>query len=282
MRNALLIATLALVVGCKKFPDLGGVKLSDYMPKVAFDRLRVDRVDFGGVDAVFVLNVENPAPVDLRLASFEYDLALEGLDFLDGRSDDGFALSARDTSKLRIPASIGFADVFALVGDLRGKDEIGFGLKGKLGVNTPLGPLDVPFDEQGRLPTLQAPKIEPKAVRIGQINLLQNRASVEIDLAVTNRAKAAAYGMKDFAYGIDLGGRRVIDGNLADLSVAAGATETRTIPVNLNLLELGTTIVTSLQQKRPLDVRLDAGLGVDTPLGVIPLRVDELVSLRPQ
>ena len=81
-------------------------------------------------------------------------------------------------------------------------------------------------------------------------------------------------------YGLDLGGRRVIDGDLAELSVPAGTTELRTVPVQLNLLQLGATVVNAVTQKKPVDVRLNAGLNVDTPLGLIPLDVDETVNLR--
>ncbi|MCB9676130.1 MAG: LEA type 2 family protein [Alphaproteobacteria bacterium] len=282
MRQALLIAALVLVPACKKFPDLGGIKLQDYLPKVKFDRMKVDKVDFQGLDVTFDFDVENPYPVDLRMKSFQYDLALEGAHFLNGDSAEGIALKASDTAKVKMPARIVFADVFQLVGNVQGKDDLGFGLKGKLGFDTPAGAIDVPFDEQGTVPTLKAPQIEPKAIRVADFKPLQNRATLELDLAVTNKAKSDAYTMKDFAYGIDLSGRRVLDGDLAQLSVAAGTTETRTIPIHLNLLELGATLVSAIQQKKPVDVHFGAGLGVETPLGTIPLDVDETVNLRIQ
>lgn len=283
MRPVLALLAVALLTpGCKKFPDLGGIKLEDYLPKVKFDRMKVNEVDFEGIQAAFVFDVENPYPVDLELASFRYDLALEGQDFLDGTSDEGIKLIAADTAKVRMPARIAFADVFALGESLKNKEDVGFGLKGAFAVDTPVGPVSVPFDEQGRIPLLKVPQIEPTAVRLGTVNLLQNRATVEIDLAITNKAAGSAYGMQGFEYGIDLGGKRIINGDIVDLTVPAGATETRTIPVNLNLLELGTAIANAVAQKKPVDVRLDAGLSVDTPLGVIPLNVDRTVNLRVQ
>lgn len=279
--RALLLGSVVLLGGCHKI-DLGNLNLKQYLPKVAFDKMKVERVDFQGMDTSFRFNVDNPYPVDLRLASFAYDLALEDNPFLNSTSADGIDLTAGTVSPMKLPARVEFQDVFRLVTDLQGKDDVGFQIKGKFGVNTPAGAVDVPFDESGRMPTLKAPKIEPKAVRVGRVNLLRQQATLEIDLGITNKAKSNAYGMKQFGYGLDLGGARVASGNLADLSVAAGATETVTLPIQVNLLELGSTVVSAITQKRPLDVRLDAGLSVETPLGNIPLQVDETTNLRLQ
>lgn len=277
--RAILLVPLVLS-GCKHF-DLGNLNLKQYLPKVTFDKMKVEKVDFHGMDTNFRFDVENPYPVGLKLASFAYDLALEDKAFLNSTSASGLDLAAGTTSKMDLPARIQFKEVFELIQDLQGKDEVAYGLKGKFGVETPAGPVEVPFDEKGEMATLKAPKIEPKAVRVGAVNLLQQKATLEIDLGVTNRAKAHTYGMKAFQYGIDLAGARVADGTLADLSVAAGATETVTLPIQLSLLQLGSTLVSSITQKKPMDVRLDAGLDVDTPLGRIPLSVDQTVNLRP-
>lgn len=274
-----LISIAVLASGCQKV-DLGNMNLKQYLPKVSFDKMKVGKVDFQGLDANFTFNVENPYPVGLKLSSFAYDLALEEQQFLNSTSEAGLDLAAGTTSPMALPARIEFQDVFALVKDLKGKDDLGFNLKGNFGVGTPVGPVTVPFDESGRLPTLKAPKIEPSAIRVGKVNLLKQEATLEIDLGVTNRATSDVYGMKTFGYGIDLGGTRVADGDIADLSVAAGATEVVTLPVKVNLLNLGSTIVSAITQKKPLDVHLAAGLDVQTPLGAIPLNVDKTTNLQ--
>jgi hypothetical protein len=276
----LLAASPLVLDGCKKFPDLGNIK--DYLPKVRFDRMRVDRVDFQKIDASFDFDVQNPYPVDMRLLSFAWDLDLEGSDFLTGRSDEGLALAKKDTVKVSMPATLRFADIVSTVGNLKDRDDVGFRIAGDFGVNTPLGKVDVPFDQSGRIPVLKVPKIEPKAIRVAELKPLQNRATLELDLGVTNNAKSDAYQMKDFGYAVKLGGKEVVSGALAQLSVEAGSTATRTIPIELNLLQLGAQVVTAIQQKKPVDVGFAAGLKVQTPLGPIPLDVDEVTSLRIQ
>lgn len=282
MRALAVVSVLTLAPGCKKLPDLGGIDVERALPTVRWDRMWVDRVDFDGLDVAFVFDVDNPYPVDMRLAGFTYDLDLEGTGFLDGTSSDGLDVPASGSAKVRVPAHVAFADVLPLVGGLDGRDSVEFTLEGDLALDTPLGRVSVPYRRAGGLPVLKAPGIEPKAVRLGSVQPLQNRATVEVDVALTNRSGFHAVGLTGVAYGIELGGQRVIDGALDDLSVPPGATEVRTIPVTLNLLQLGTSVATAVTRKEPVDVRLDAALQVDTPLGVIPLAVDRTVSLRPQ
>jgi LEA14-like dessication related protein len=279
MRTVVLL-TLPLVLSACQKVDLGKVDVKKYLPKVTFDRMKVAEVDWSGMRADFTFDVENPYPVGLKLKSFAYDLALEEQQFLNSASDAGLDLGAASTSQMVLPARIEFADVFALVKDLQGKDDIGFRINGNFGVDTPIGPVTVPFDESGRMPTLKAPKIKPTAVRVGKVNLMQQSATLEIDLGVTNRALDAVYGLKDMGYGLDLGGTRIATGNLAEVAVAAGQTETVTLPVTVNLLSLGSTLVSAITQKKALDVRVDASMSVDTPLGGIPLSIDETTNLQ--
>jgi hypothetical protein len=58
-------------------------------------------------------------------------------------------------------------------------------------------------------------------------------------------------------------------------SAKPGESGTISLPVTLNLLQLGATIVEAITQKTKLDVGLDATLAVGTPFGVVPLSIDE-------
>ena len=55
-----------------------------------------------------------------------------------------------------------------------------------------------------------------------------------------------------------------------------------TIPVDLNLLQAGTAIVSAIKDRDKIKVRLDADLNVDTPFGVLPLDFDKSKLLQLQ
>jgi LEA14-like dessication related protein len=280
-RYALTLAVFALPLGgCAKGINIPGLNLEQFMPKVKFKRLNVKDVDFQGIDTDFVFTIDNPNPIKVKLASFSYDLDLAGEGFLNGNNASGLALEPRGESKLVFPVSTQFADIIKLAGNLKGKDGVPFAFAGKIGFNTPLGEVKIPFKEDGTFPVVQAPKFAFKGVRVGKLNLLNQSATIEVDLGVSHKG-GSAMDFSKFDYSLKFGGKKVIEGLIDDLAtVQAGQEKTVTLPVQLNLLTVGTTVVQAITKKSKLDVGLDADLDVKTPFGVIPLHIDETGKLQ--
>jgi hypothetical protein len=59
-----------------------------------------------------------------------------------------------------------------------------------------------------------------------------------------------------------------------------GGEQQISIPVTLNLLQVGATIVNAVTRKTKLTADLDATVRVGTPFGEIPLSIDERGSLK--
>ncbi len=279
MRRA-VVFTLTLgalvVAGCPKV-DLKSIleEADPYLPKVQFQKIEVKDIDWEGADTDFVFRVENPNPVGVRLSSFSWDLAFEGTDALDGASSEGLELPASGSALVRIPVDLVYAQLYELVQATRGEDEIDFALSGHFGFDTPAGEVKVPFTEKGDFPAPRKPKVQLGKVRVGKLNLLQNRATVELDLKVTNE-HASALAFKNFDYDLAFGGTEVASGTVPTLgSTAGGKTSTLTLPVDVNLLNAGTVVVEALTGKTRLKTGLDASVEVGTPFGAIPLRIDE-------
>jgi len=55
-----------------------------------------------------------------------------------------------------------------------------------------------------------------------------------------------------------------------------------TLPVDISLRGLGSALIDTLVNKEPVDLGLAAEVTVETPLGDLPLAVDETVRLRAQ
>lgn len=278
---ALLLLTLPFA-GCGKIGSLEDLGLDRFMPQVEFKRLKVDQASFTGLDTTFVFSVSNPNPIKVKLASFNYDLDLAGHDLLQGNQRDGLTLEAQGDSKIAFPVSITFAEIVKLVGDVSGKDELPFAFKGSIGFDTPLGAIKIPFQEKGKFPVLHAPKVRFQGVRVGKLDLLKQSATINVDLGFTHQG-GGALSLAGFDYDLTLGGRKVLEGLIEDAgSVAAGQEKTVSLPVTLNLLQVGATIVDAITKKTKMEVGLDAKLSVGTPLGPIPLQINEkgLVSVK--
>lgn len=274
--SLLLIAPTAL--SCGSLKPLGDL-LAPYTPKLRFERLAVDKIDFSSIATNFVFAVQNPNPISVKLDQFGYSLGLEGVEFIKGRNTDGLKLESKSDTELAIPVSLAFADIFKLVQNVDGKDDIGFSLAGDFGFNTPAGLASVPFKEEGRFPVVRPPSISLKGAKLGELNVLKNKAVLNVDIGFKNDKGGAPIKFKGFDYGLKLAGTAVSSGVLDDVPEAPGGQEqVVTLPINLDLLKLGRAMVTTLTSKNPVDVGLDAKVMVGTPFGEIPLDVAQTAA----
>lgn len=283
MRAALAVLPVLALTGCPKLGDLGNaVNLDKYKPTLSFDKVQLVDIDWEQATANFVFKVHNPNPVEVKVANFSYDLALAEQPFLAGTNADGLELASGGDTELVLPVSLKFTDAIATGQAVAGSDDVPFALKGDFGFNTPLGLITVPYEETGKLPVIRPPKIALAAARVAEFKPLQNKATLEIDLGVTHE-QGATLDFAKFDYKLGLNGADVASGMIEELAtVEAGTTGIVTLPIHLNLLEAGAGLVTAIQSKEKIDLNLGAGLDVKTPLGVLPLRVDETGKLKLQ
>jgi LEA14-like dessication related protein len=262
-----LLAAVALSTGCEE--------LQPFLPTVRFDTMEVNDIDFERIDADFVFAVNNPNPIDIGLSSFDYNLGFEGVQLVEGNDDDGFQLKAVGDSELRLPVGLVWKSVWDTFQATRGLDYVGFGLDGNFGFNTPIGEITLPYQESGAFPALRTPKFSFAKVRVGRVDWSNFTARVNVDVNVLNEHASTLF-FNNFDYKLKLGGVRVASGLLPDIGEVAGAEQgTLSIPIDVDLVNTGTTVWSALTGGGNLAVGLDANTDVDTPFGILPLHVDE-------
>lgn len=251
-------------------------ELDPYLPTVTFSDLNVNDVDWDGVQADFVFDVENPNPVDVGMARFDYALAFEEIQWLSGDSPDGLVLKAEDASELALPVEIEFQALYEMVQAIRGQDDIGFGLDGSFGFDTPIGPLDIPYVEDGGFPAPRKPNFSLQRVKLQYIDL--SGADLKIKLDVDN-SHGSNLIFQNVQYDLKLAGIDVGGGFLEQLGDVEGATtKTVTLPISIDFLEVGLAAYDILQGEQ-VQVDVQASMDVDTPFGIVPLDLDEVGSV---
>ncbi len=249
----------------------GCAELDPYLPVVHFDRLDVHDVTFEDISTSFVFRVENPNPIGIDMASFSYALSLEQIELLAGEEADGLRLEASDASEVTLPVDLVFASVFETVEATRGEDIVDFGLAGRFGFETPIGPVELPYDEAGTFPALRTPKIALGQLRVTNVGLFG--ADLELDVDVDNDHGSSLI-FQNFDWRVDLQGDPVAEGILADFGVDGASTGKQVLPIHLDFLTAAISLVDAVVQGDKVDVALIAATDVDTPFGVVPLQVD--------
>ena len=145
--SILLVSSLALfTIGCDE--------ASAFLPGVNFSNLDVKSIDWELVDSDFVFEVDNPNPVSISVARFDYALAFEGIEWINGDNGEGLALTALDSSEWALPVSIDFPSLYDTIQAIRGEDNVDFELQGSFGFDTSVGPIDIPYHTDGDFPAL--------------------------------------------------------------------------------------------------------------------------------
>ena len=279
----LLAAVLA--TGCVKGTDLGALAdaLEEARPTVSLEDLALTALDFDGVEGDFVFAVDNPNPVSLEVSTFHYALSLNDQGFLEGTENKGIALAAGGGTQVVLPVALAFADLLEQLQVADGTDSVPYTLSGWFGVETPLGELQVPYEQAGAFPALRRPEIALSGLRLDSLDLLTQQATLAVDLDVTN--PGGALSLADFDYDLVFEGQNVAGGGLQTLTALdAGASRTVTLPFTLNLRETATAVVTALTSgSARLDLGVAATADVGTPFGEVPWEAarDTTLSLTP-
>ena len=270
-RTLLLFSALLPLTGC--------AELSAFLPTVDFDRLDVNAVDFDGIDSDFVFKVNNPNPIDVKLARFNYALDFGGVEWATGDDPDGLVLEAAGSSDLALPVSFSFDNLYEKVQAVRGEDNVDFGLNGSFGfnTNTQAGIIDLPYDAVGDFPALRTPKFSFSDIEVTDLSF--SEATIAVNLDVDND-HASNLWFTNFAYKLKLAGTKVGAGTIADLGEVDGATTgSLSIPLTIDFLDAGYAVYEAISSGS-IDIGLDATTDVETPFGLVPLTLDETGNVQ--
>lgn len=179
-RLAVAVAALA-VAGCAGLDRA----LEARKPAASVDGVRLAAIDFDRAELVFDVRIDNPNPVGLELAGFDYALDVAGRELLSGRRDRRLALPAEGAETIAVPVAIRFDRVAGTLGDLRGRDRVPYGLELGLDVELPVvGVRRVSAATEGNLPVPHRPDLELRRARVAELGL--SGARLVLELAVAN------------------------------------------------------------------------------------------------
>lgn len=264
------LALVVLLSGCEQ--------LGDFLPKVSFDGLEIREIDWEKANVDFVFSVNNPNPVSVGLTSFSYNLDLEAVPFLSGDNPEGFQLEAMGASPLVLPLDLTYANVFETIQATRGEDEVGFGLYGKMGFDTPAGNVQLPYNQDGGFPALRPPAFSFQALRVPKVDILAGTADLELDLGIDNDLGTTMF-FDRFDFTLNLEGTRVANGLIDTFDAVGASTSTVTLPVTIDALDLVFVLADAIATGEHLDLGLAASMDVETPFGIVPLTIDEAGDL---
>lgn len=253
----LLVVTVALfvVAGCAQLEQV----FDTSKPTASVEDMRLANVNFERAELVFDVVIDNPNPVGVDLAGFDYALSLEGSEVLSGRRDRAVSLPADGTETIEVPLTVPFAEVESLVGDLAGRERVDYGLELGLDVDVPgAGVQRLGTTTSGSLPVPQRPGIELQRARVDSLSLSGARLVLEL---VVDNPNAFGIDLDRIGYALAIDGQRWASGKQeTGVSLPANGQGGLELPVSVRFGAIGRGAYDLLSGGGQADYTLEADL----------------------
>lgn len=237
-------------------------------PTVSMSDARITGISFDQAKLEFTLDVNNPNPIPVQFAGFDYNFLVNGQQLMAGEQRDGVKIAANQTSQVKLPLVLKFADVFESIKSLADNKTLDYAIKTDALLDLPImGMVRVPAEKAGQVPVPRLPKISLDGIKIK--NLGFKGADLEIGLNLDN-PNAFDIDIRDLGYDLVVNGQRWLQSQGKDtISLAKSASSQVKVPLNLSFLDMGLTLADLLKQQSALDYQLVGNMNMDTSLPML-------------
>ena len=214
-------------------------------PIVSLKDYSIAEVSTTHLTVILHLEVFNPNPIGLRLSKIEYTIELAGHPLISGVTTDGLDLQANAASEADVSVNLVYSEVLKVYEDARAVDEIPYTISGKVTIDTPLGPLPIPFKSQGMMPVVRPPKLISIGIEVGDYSFSGVDLVVKLTLENPN---GFPVDIRYINYALFLEDKPFSSGQVVGKPIPPHASETLGIPVSFQFGSAGSWLVAYITQ----------------------------------
>jgi len=250
--------------GCTALQDIAG---NIQKPNLSVTDMRVTDFNFDEIEITYDVTVENPNAMSVQLSSYNYDFKLNEKTFLEGQQNEFMEIEASGKSTLKVPVTLNFKKVYDGIRTLANSDQAAYEFVSELTFDLPvIGDTKIPVSKKGSIPMISRPGIQVTNLEIK--NLSFSSADLALHLEFDN---PNAFGIKinEFDYGLTINGDQWAQGkSLANTMISEKGSSRLTIPISLNISEIGLSAYRLLSGSEDLNYSLNGtfNLGTTHPL----------------
>ncbi len=278
-----LTSTVFLTASCDSVNEL--VKMADIKePSVSLAETNLNKLTFESAEFMLLLDVDNPNPVPIHLAGFDYTLNVDGKTLTNGKQNKGVEISANDRSQIEFPVAVKFADLLKLTKGLTNRDTVTFNAAANVYVNLPLiGQRSIPASYETQLPYPKPPSVSIKNLVVDKLNFTS--ATINLVLQVNN-PNSFDVDITKLHYNLNVDGKPWADSSTTNVAkIAKNGLSNISIPINLDVSSVGKTLYKTLSSSNPLKYQLQGNITLDTSLPLlknIQLPINQSGTMRLQ
>ncbi len=250
-------------------------------PEAAVTSAEITALSFEAAELTARVRVDNPNAFGVTLAGISYALGIEDAEPLQGQIEHEIEIPPTESGSIEVPVRVAWAELYDSVRVLADRNETAYSLELTPVVAVPvLGRMELPLRTKGSLPLLRLPELGFAGIEVRSLGLTTAELGVSFEL---NNPNSVALSLHELPYDLELGGRRVASGNIADIEgieiEGAEGTEGEavldaegraryTVVASLAFIEAGRAVWETVAAREPLAYRLEGALtfGVALPL----------------
>lgn len=262
-----LILVTTLLSACSTLYSLFG-RVNIKEPQVEFIDAKLTGLSFDAVDFMFNLKVQNPNPLGVKLAGFDYDFLINGASFLKGKQEKEIEIKAKGENTIELPLSLDFIDLYNAFQNLRNQEESRYQLNCVFSFNLPvLGVVKVPVSKKGEFPLLKRPEINLDALRIKSLNL----SGAELQLGIKlNNPNTFSMTLNHFQYNLEINEQSWISGDTKkNIKLPKKGESIIEITISLDFFQIGKSVYQVLTEGKSLDYRFEGNLDFTTSIPLL-------------
>jgi LEA14-like dessication related protein len=283
MKPKILLFVLlpVLYLGACANLEQAGEALNLREPTAKIESVRLNALDFDGVNLAFDVRVDNPNPVGITLGGLDYDLKVMGSSFIKGNQQLGAKVAANGSSVIEAPLRLEFDQLVKTYRQLETKEEAEYLAELGVGIQVPvLGQIRVPVKHSGVFPIPKWPDVRVKGLDFSRLTMAGGEILLQLEVDNPNQFSLL---LKKLEYGLKLNGSDVGGGLMSDsVTIDKDGKGVIKLPLSLNFLQLGMGLYTLLLQDKPLDYQLTGKLDAASSnklIGDFTLPLDKAGSL---
>ncbi len=258
----LIVATVFIATGCSlnEVKEATGIK----KPSVSLEGMHITDLTMESAGLSLKLTVDNPNPIPINLAGFDYALLFDGKQLLAGKKRDQFKIDAKGVSTVTVPVSLNFADLKDLYQGVMDQDTLNYELQTTALVDLPvIGIQKFSSTQKGQFPVPQIPEVSLAGINVKKMGL--SGAEIVISAKIKN-PNAFGIDVSQLAYSLSINGAQWAESTLSETIKLAEKGETQIdIPLKLNFMEMGS----ALMKSKGLNYQLKGNMNLDTTLPML-------------
>ena len=237
-------------------------------PTAQVTGVRLSNINFEQADIIFDLAVDNKNPVAIDLAGLDYDFKVENQSLISGVSTQAIKLNANATSPVQLPVTLKFDDLKKLPGEIWKKDNVVYDLNTTLNVMLPvIGKYAVPVSKKGELPVPRIPGIQLKDIKLESLSFTAASIIAQVEV---NNPNNFNLDVSNFNYQLNINQKKWGQGNITQAgTIPKKGKGIISIPLQLDLMSMGSAMFSILQSKAPLEYQLTGNATVDTGIELL-------------